>query len=188
MRLELNSDGKFVLHGVSAEAWELIVSERERVGSPEHFCFGRESFDGTVYVTVTQYEDKTEIVSILNKFVLRYDMTTDEAGEKMLNAWREEAEQTYKIMRSNAEREAAERLAMRLKQIMRDGCRTCSYFRSERCGDDLNGYCTAMGKTALQESPLSFQNGKMVNGVHYMGTKFYPCDSCLFLRYKEEVA
>ena len=188
MRLELNSAGKYVLRGVSVQAWEYIKAERERCGSPEHFCFGRENFNGTVYITVTQYEDKTEIVQILNKFVFRYGLTTDDTTERVLNMWREDAEQAYASMRANEEKRAAELLVTHLKRIMREGCKDCTYFRSERCGDELNGYCTAMGKTELQAGALNFKDGLYMKGVQYMGTKFYPCESCIFLKYKEEVA
>lgn len=179
MRLEINGEGKPVLREVDDRAWAYIEGERSKLVDPkfQHWYFGEQRYDGTVYLTVWPQEDKAEFVSIIDKLIEEYGMTATKAAEQVLYAWRRDAAYAYATERTNREIKALQGEIEGLKRRLRGGCKGCPHFLFERKGDDEDGYCTANGKKPLACAHVyPFRAGEPFRTV-----KFYPCETCVNL-------
>ncbi len=189
MILDFNSKGALVLKEVTEEAWAYIQAERDRTNaSPEHWIFGRENYNGTVYVTATAEEDKTEIVRITDKLIRDYGMKTTVITAHALLFWRREAAQALGIKRLNEISARLEKRVWSLKRILLNGCNSCTSFREIPNADDSDGYCMATGKYKLLDgTPLSCEYGSVKKGVRYTGVKYFPCKECKYLNEEKKI-
>ncbi len=189
MILDVDRNGNIVLREVSEAAWNYIQSERECTNtSPEHWIFGHEIYDGTVYVTVTPTEDKTEIVRITDKLIRDYGMKTTVITAHALLFWRREAAQALGIKRLNEISARLEKRVWSLKRILLNGCNSCTFFREIPNADDSDGYCMATGKYKLLDgTPLSCEYGSVKEGVRYTGVKYFPCKECKYLNEEKKI-
>lgn len=175
MRLELTSFGKIVLREVAGDAAEYIESERSKLVDPDyqHWCFSK-NYDGTVYVTITPYEDKVEIVEQLDVLADRYGLTVSENMKTLLSAWRMEAMRAHENKKTNAEIRALESRINTLQRVLREGCEACTSF----CFKEEYGRCKEDGKI-LHETPISPRYGPTDGSA--WGQRWYPHDGCKYL-------
>lgn len=178
MQLELRSNGSLAINGVTADAMDYINREREATpnGGHGHWIFSYDH-EGTVYITATPYEEKKDLLRILDMLVSHYGLTVQNNVIPLLDSWRRNelyAEQTYQ---ANMRAEGLEGRLKRLQHILREGCAWCRNF----CHDGDCGRCGLDGKE-LSETPLSFRNGGYDGrGVQRVGSKYYPHEECKFL-------
>lgn len=161
-----------MLREVPDEAWEYICDQRARFGSPEHYVFGRLRERDSVLITVTVEEDKSEIVRVLCYLKDKYGIQFDYATQYIWDTWTWEVQaqrETY-AKRVDLKTETIRNMA----QIIRYGCARCRYFVSERNGDDMDGYCKASGELKrVGDTPWHWEDGETVDGVRYMGQRYY---------------
>lgn len=187
MRFEISENGKLVLREVTDEAWEYITSEMKRLlthPNYQHWYFSRERFDGSVYVTATPAEDKTEFMRIMDCLISDFGLEFTQASVHLIRAWRRDDAYAETASQWNAEKDAAEKQIKNLQRLLREGCNGCKHFRVEQIGDDADGYCTA-GATPqkLESSLLRFEHGEWDadKKVYHPGRKYYPCSGCKYL-------
>lgn len=178
MRLELLNNGVVAIRKVTADAMDYI--DREREATPDaghrHWLFSY-NYEGTVYITATPYEEKKDLLRILDMLISHYGLIVSDNVKPMIDLWRRDelyAKQTYE---ANARAEALEGRLKSLQHLLKVGCEGCKNF----CYDGDCGRCKLDGKE-LNETPLSFRNGKYDRqGVLHLGSKFYPHEDCKFL-------
>lgn len=179
MRLEINGEGKPVLREVDDRAWEYIEGERrKKLMEPhgEHWYFGEQRYDGTVYLTVWPQEDKTEFVALIDKLIEEYGMTATKAAEQLLYAWRRDMAYALWSEDIQKDKKKLQDEIESLKRRLYHGCEGCPHFLFVRNGDDEDGYCTANGKKPL---PVAFLYPCKA-GEPFHTVKFYPCETCIF--------
>lgn len=184
MRLEINGEGRIVIREVSDKALSYIDQERRKLVDPiyQHWVFSQ-NYDGTVYVTVTAEEDKTEIVRMIDGLIEGYGLTFTNAAAHLVCCWRRDLAYTTETERTNRERDAERKQIADLKRVLAEGCKNCVNFLRVQEGDEAEGYCTFGEKRhILERSPLSSKHGEYHGGIRYWGHKYYPCDQCKYMR------
>lgn len=175
MRLEINSNGKIVLREVKGAAVEYIESERKKLVDPnyQHWYFSR-NYEGTVYVTATPYEDKTEFVELLDVLIDRHGLTVTESARHLLRAWRRDALTARESERTSGLIKGLEEQIKTLRRLLKEGCAGCEY----RVTDGDGCRCALNGEW-LHETPLSPRYGPKDGSC--WGTKYYPNENCKYL-------
>ncbi len=178
MRLELREDGRLVLCEVTEEAWNYILSEREKLEDPEHQCwyFGKTNHKGTVYIGTTDAEEKTEFIALIDRLNDRFGLDVLKSAERLLNAWRAEALNVQQVMIANLCADNFKIRYQKLKLLLIEGCSGCRHLFLERNGDDVNGFCKVKGARLDVVTEVSFASA---GGIFQ--PKFIPCESCFFL-------
>ena len=187
MIFTMTESGRIILQEVSDEAWMFLQSERQSVGVYDHWQFGKDRYDGTVYITTTEYEDKTEAVRLLDKLIKDYKLKPTGQSIHILNAWRREAQYAKECERRSAWDKAREKYIYALRNALKRGCKCCKDFQEELHGDDVVGLCLyGQSVQELESSTVSPNHGEWdTTGEHYWGRKYYPFSKCRYL--SEEV-
>lgn len=182
MTIDLSESGRLRLKGVSDADWMYIQTERLKNGDPDHWLVGRERYDGLVYITTTDYEDKTGIVRFLDGLKDRQVIEISAQANRLLAAWRNEAKNAMDTEARNARLEGRARYIKALQNVLKKGCKGCPHFHEELRGDDAVGLCGAHGEAyELESSPVSPNHGEWRKGEHYWGRKYYPCTKCKYI-------
>lgn len=179
MRLELRDNGSMAIREVNADAMDYI--NRERAAAPDaehrHWCLSY-NYDGTVYITATPYEEKKDLLRILDVLIKHYGLIVPNNVKPLLYSWRRDELYSKQSYEANKRIDALEGHLKSLQRLMKEGCEGCKNF----CHDGDYGRCKEDGKE-LNETPLSFRNGKYDrDGVWHICSKFYPHEDCKFLK------
>lgn len=180
MRMEINPTGGVVLRDVTGEGAAYIDSERNKFVDPDdhyqHWIFSR-NYEGTVYITVTPYEDKKKLVGMLNHLRENFGLTVSENARYVMHAWSMEAKIAMQQAEAQAQMLQFQNHIEKLKHVLREGCEGCENF----CHDGDCGRCRADGKSLI-ETPLSPRCAKTDKGGRsYWGERFYPHEGCKYI-------
>ncbi len=175
MKLEINTNGKIVLREIYGEAADYIENERKKLVEPnyQHWYFSR-NYEGTIYITATPYEDKTEFVAMLDELVDRYGLTVSEGARHLLCAWRRDVLTAQEGERTSGLIKGLEEQIKTLRKLLNDGCGGCEYLVTD--GDCVR--CSINGER-LHETPLS-PRYQPKDGSCW-GQRFYPHEDCKYL-------
>lgn len=175
MRLDISIQGKIVLREVIGAAAEYIESERKKLADPDyqHWCFSK-NYEGTVYVTATPYEDKTQLMELLDVLFEQYGLTLTEVTRHLLCAWRRDVLTAQEGERTSGLINGFEEQIKTLRKLLKDGCWGCENLVTD--GDC--GRCALNGER-LNETPLSPRYGPEDGSC--WGQRFYPHEDCKYL-------
>lgn len=178
MRLDINSNGRMVLQGVSPQEWEHIKAMRKAATIDEFqlWVLSDRNFDGTVYVTVTEQEDKEEIVRVLKELNSTLGMEVSVLAGMIVSAWEREASARQAVRDAYNETISERNRSLDLAWLLKRGCKGCPNLK--RWADD-EAYCCMGGKRVLLDcSAFLPQYGENKGGTLYWGRKFYPHANC----------
>lgn len=194
MRVEINTKGNIVIKEITERAMEYI---RKSLAA-EYFS---EEINGTIYVNPPYAKPKENLIEVMKDLFFFHRMECSPAFQCLLDAWRSEERRAAHAEAELKHQEESKNFLVReteqlrkqagqsekLKELLRNGCKGCVHFRTNRFGDDINAYCCLIDikPVRLDESPLSFRYGECRDGMQYMGTKYYPQENCKYLKEME---
>ena len=186
MLLDINSNGRIVIRDMTNEAWAYIEACRKNpMPYRGHWCFGKELFDGTAYITTEPEQPKKEIAKILTVLEEEFGLEMTEAAKHVFVGWVREVHYSAAIDSANEECRRTRRKIDPIKTLALYGCSNCS----DLCiaeGDDRQGYCMAAGNAPLYDVMVYGQGAPDSSSLIFMQRRYYPTEGCKYFREKGE--